>query len=190
VADTNLAAPRDLPIAFRMSIPAARIDTSVAHYLSARLSSRDGRLVWSSPQPVPVITRGAPREVELVLTTERRPEAPAAEPWRQARERGVGFRAIGQEPAWMLDVYGRLLSPRRLVVNLDYGETTLQFDEVIRDEDGDGNLRYRASSDTVRLEAVIEDRLCHDIMSGEEFEALVSMRINDRLLTGCGRGLN
>lgn len=190
VADTSLATGREPPIPFRMQIPAARIDTAAAYYLTARLDAGRGRQVWSTPEPVPVLTRGAPREVELVLTAERRPEAPLAEPWRHARERGVAFRAVGPEPGWVLDLYGRFLEPRRLVLRLDYGETWLQFDEVLRDEDGDGNLRFRASSDTLRLEAVIEDRLCYDVMSGERFEAVVSIRINERQLAGCGRGLH
>jgi uncharacterized lipoprotein YbaY len=190
IADTAFVVGAQVPITFSIDIPQARIDTSRAYALSARISAADGRIVWSTPSPLLVLTRGAPTEVEVVLTPERRPEPATTDPWRQARERGVGFRAIGQEPGWMLDVYGHFLTPRRIVLRTNYDENTYQFEQVIRDEDGDGNLRYRASAADVRIEAVIEDKLCHDIMSGEEFDAEVKVRVNDELLTGCGRALD
>lgn len=188
LADTSFQPRAQVPITFAVEIPTARIDTSRAYALSARLEASEGRMAWETPSPEMVLTQGAPRQVDLVLQAERRPQAPAADPWRHARERGVGFRAMGQEPDWMMDVHGTIVTPTRVVLTV--GEEAYQFDQVIRDEDGEGNLRYRASAAERRFEAVIEDRLCHDVLTGEEFEALVSVRWNDSTFEGCGRGLN
>lgn len=191
LADTTFTAEASVPLPFRLAVPAAAVDTARAYVLQARLASPDGRMRWATPAPVRVLTQGAPQQVEVVLYAEDvPPAAPGPEPWREARERGVSFRGVGQEPGWMVDIYGPMRTPERLVFTAAYGEDRHAFDTVIRDTDGDGNVRFQASDgEHVALEVIIIDGVCQDTMSGEVFEAAVRVYFGDETFDGCGRSL-
>lgn len=105
--------------------------------------------------------------------------------WHRAKLRGVAFRAIGQEPAWLLEI----TNGEEILLVLDYGETRVSMPYV-------EPIAYEAERRTEFLlpefDTVVEVRgeSCVDIMSGEPFEATVSVTIEGRLLRGCGRALN
>jgi uncharacterized lipoprotein YbaY/uncharacterized membrane protein len=191
LADTTFATEANVPLPFRLPVPAGAVDTTRAYVLTARLASADGRMRWATPAPLAVLTRGAPAQLEVVLYAEDVPPAPPGpEPWREARERGVSFRGIGQEPGWMVDVYGPIRAPERLVFTAAYGEERHSFETVLRDTDGDGNPRLQAvDGEHVALEVIIVDGVCQDIMSGEVFEAAVRVYFGDQTFDGCGRSL-
>jgi uncharacterized membrane protein/ketosteroid isomerase-like protein len=88
------------------------------------------------------------------------PPAGAKDPWQNARERGVDFRAVGQEPGWYLEMNNE--KSMRLV--WDY-------------QDHDLNI-------------VIDSRPCQDGMSGAPYPNTVVATIDGRELRGCGRFLN
>ena len=189
IADTSFIADGMIPISFSLSIPEAAVDTTAQHVLTASLSSPDGRLQWRTPRPLPVLTAGAPTEVEAILHMVEQTQEPRPEPWLEARARGVTFRALGQEPGWRMDIYGTIRRPERLELMLNYGDEVRRYDTITTDTDGEGNLRYRAGDGPQAMEAVVEDRQCRDAMSGEIFEALVTLRLKERELSGCGRSL-
>ncbi|MBZ2188953.1 hypothetical protein K8B33_07585 [Alcanivorax sp. JB21] len=136
----------------------------------------------------------------LAACGEPQPPQPVAEvpeassgPWVAARERGVAFRAIGQEPGWYLDIYPE----ERLHLVLAYGER-----EVIAPEPGGEETRIGdVSVVTYETEATetgvgtaalnIEARQtpCQDIMSGEAFDYQVAVQWGEERFEGCGRAL-
>lgn len=110
-----------------------------------------------------------------------------AESFAAARLRGVRFRALGQEPGWILDI---VPEDSRMRLEADYGEldvtTPLPEPEIDRDA---GTRRYEAVTESHRLSVLIETRECHDAMSGFAFPRSVTLTLDDRTLEGCGRPL-
>jgi uncharacterized membrane protein len=112
--------------------------------------------------------------------------APGTTPWEDARQRGVDFRAIGQEPGWFLEIY----EGNRTLIALDYGERrmTVRTPEPERDRDGSRTF-YRVAIPPDRVVIEIRDEPCEDIMSGERFEATVVVTVDGEEFQGCGRAL-
>ena len=112
-------------------------------------------------------------------------EAPLSKPWLEARDRGVDFRAIGQEPGWFLEID----TEKQMRLVYDYAEREA-ITPVAPPTRRDGATTYDATNGTHRLRVVIEDRPCHDVMSGDAFPRSVIVTIDDRGLHGCGRSLS
>ncbi len=105
-------------------------------------------------------------------------------PWAMARDAGAFFRATGNEPGWVLELYDRDSPVLRL--ELDSGTRELYFDTVIEDPDGDG---YIAESPGNHAGIILIRQPCRDSMVGWEFPYRVEMLLNDEELTACGRYL-
>lgn len=101
--------------------------------------------------------------------------------WQAARRRGVLFRGIGQEPGWVLEVFSDRL---RFVGN--YGERTMSVPRSGATVDSTARQTvYR----TDRLDVVIENTPCSDVMSGESFSHTVTVTLDSTDYEGCGRPL-
>lgn len=124
---------------------------------------------------------------EATLTLDgvvRRCQVVPVDPWRQARLRGVDFRAVGQEPGWLAELG---TGPQAwLDLQLDYGARTLRVAATRRLADAAG---VAGEADGEPVELRIRPQSCVDTMSGEAFEATVELRVGDRRLAGCGRFL-
>lgn len=106
--------------------------------------------------------------------------------WSAARERGVDFRAVGQEPGWMLEVFG----DERMVLTTDYGQEEHEFENIeISTDESQVETHYRASNEDGAIAVLVVAEPCQDIMSGEPFEASVTVDFGGRELRGCGRAL-
>lgn len=105
----------------------------------------------------------------------------APDAWDEARRRGVDFRAVGQEPGWLLDVDegGEL----RYVG--DYGETRVTARTPPAERGANGLLTLRAGE----LVVEIAPGDCRDAMSGAAYPYAVTVRRGGRELRGCGRML-
>ncbi len=90
------------------------------------------------------------------------------------------FRAVGNEPAWRLDVRADGLS-----LLLDQGDTHV-FAPSPLVVDGEGLRSYEAMSADGALSALVFDRYCEDGMSGMPHPNRVEVRWQDRVLQGCG----
>jgi len=102
--------------------------------------------------------------------------------WHQARLRGVSFRAIGQEPGWLLEI----TTGSEILLVLDYGQSRTVYAYVEPEVYPElHKSRYRTGD----LEILLEGKDCQDTMSGEEFAATVTVTIDNRRLSGCGRAL-
>lgn len=107
----------------------------------------------------------------------------AASPWSAASARGVGFRAVGNEPGWLVEL-GTGQAPS-LHAELDYGERRI---DLARTDAAQDRFRGRtADGTTVELQARRE--ACQDDMSGEAFPASAVLTVGDRTYRGCGRFL-
>ena len=111
-------------------------------------------------------------------------EAALSKPWQEARDRGVEFRAVGQEPGWFLEID----TEKQMRIVYDYGEHEA-ITRVTQPARHDDTTTYEAVAGAHRVRVVIDDRPCRDVMSGEAFPHGVVVRIDDRTLHGCGRNL-
>ncbi len=104
--------------------------------------------------------------------------------WHRAKLRGVAFRAIGQEPGWLLEI----TNGTEILLVTDYGQNRNRYPYVEPVEfKGERRTQFVLESDGVTVE--IRGQRCTDVMSGEEFEVSVSIIMTDRRLEGCGRAL-
>jgi heat shock protein HslJ/uncharacterized membrane protein len=105
---------------------------------------------------------------------------------QDARSRGIDFRAVGQEPGWVVEV----TEGGQITAVLDYGATSLQLPTPSAEAGGDGDVTYDASSDTDHLVLKINDKVCIDSMSGQSHSSTVQLMVNDKAYAGCGDWLD
>lgn len=106
-------------------------------------------------------------------------------PWTRAIERGVIFRAFGNEPGWVVEWMDQ---PEPIIrLTLDYGtrELVLEDVEILPDQAG---LIGQSPGNHARIEFI--DEPCRDTMIGWVLPMTVSMQLNDQTLTACGRFLD
>jgi uncharacterized membrane protein len=105
--------------------------------------------------------------------------------WEGARAAGVDFRAVGQEPGWLLDIYTRGV----IKVVWAYGENYAAFAVVEPTHPQEGATRYEGHSDGRSLVVTIRRAPCQDAMSGEAYPSTVEVVIDGTTLNGCGRSV-
>jgi len=111
-------------------------------------------------------------------------EIVARDVWHAAKLRGVAFRAIGQEPGWLLE----MTTSEKILLVTDTGQTRSEYPYV----EPEVFQNLRKSIFRVRqgeLKVTIEGIKCTDSMSGEGFEVSVLIEFNGKQLKGCGRAL-
>ena len=106
-------------------------------------------------------------------------------PWDGAREAGVDFRAVGQEPGWMVDIY----SQDRIVALMDYGQSIATFPRPEPAYPQEGAIVYETEAGGRSLSITIRRFPCQDVMSGEDYPATVEVVLDGRTLQGCGRSV-
>jgi putative lipoprotein len=107
---------------------------------------------------------------------------PAKVPWADAARRGALFRGLGQEPGWNVEIE----RDERIVLVTDYGGARTEVAHAAPVVEG-ARTTYRAADGS--LTVLVERRACADSMSGEAFEAAVTVTLAERVLHGCGRFL-
>jgi putative lipoprotein len=105
--------------------------------------------------------------------------------WDGARAAGVDFRAVGQEPGWIVDVY----TQNRIVLLLDYGETLIELPRAEPTYPVEGATRYETQGGGHSASITIRRAPCEDAMSGEAYPSTVEVVIDGRTLQGCGRSV-
>jgi len=104
--------------------------------------------------------------------------------WHAAKLRGVTFRAVGQEPGWLLEI----TSGESIVLSTNYGENVSHYAYVEPAMyAAEGRTQYVMEDANLVVE--IRGFPCTDVMSGEEFDVSVSVIEAERRLEGCGRTL-
>lgn len=140
-------------------------------------------LAACSPQPAKQEEAPAAPAAE---TTNSTAAALAAMPtWETARAAGVDFRAVGQEPGWIVDIY----TQDRIVALLDYGETRLELPRGEPAYPVEGATRFESQIDGHTLAITYRRAPCEDAMSGEPYPSTVEVVIDGRTLNGCGKSV-
>ncbi len=116
---------------------------------------------------------------------------PSIDPWEKAKRAGASFRAIGQEPGWILVIWG----DERIELTLDYGATE------IKTPIGSMQVNYFTKTRIYRtvqplspldITVTIQEQACYDAMSGEGFPTFVTISFGvgqSPRYVGCGRYL-
>src|SRR5574341_1219262 len=102
-------------------------------------------------------------------------------PWDDARRRGVDFRAIGQEPGWLLEIDNE----KSMYLLADYGEKKITAPAPAPRRDSAGTITYDTTAEGHHLTAVIRTRVCRDAMSGEELTHEVTVTLDGKQYRGC-----
>jgi len=105
--------------------------------------------------------------------------------WHAAKLRGVSFRAIGQEPPWLLEIS----NGKEILLVTKYGKKKTAY-PYVEPKLNQQQRRTVYSVTEQKFEVVIEGKACSDIMSGEKFSVSVFITLNDTQLKGCGRALH
>ena len=101
-----------------------------------------------------------------------------------ARDRD--FRAIGQEPGWQLE----LRKGSEIRFTYDYGKgTAVTPAPKPRVDSSNGTRTYHSVTEANDLEVVIVPVACADSMSGRQFSATVTVKLNGKSYRGCGEEL-
>jgi uncharacterized membrane protein len=103
--------------------------------------------------------------------------------WHAAKLRGVAFRAIGQEPGWLLEI----TNGEEILLVTDYGQNRKSLPYVEPREDKAARKTIFPVDDNISV--LIEGKSCTDVMSGEAFEVTVTVTLGEKTLHGCGRAL-
>jgi uncharacterized membrane protein len=120
-----------------------------------------------------------------VATQSATPNLQSMPSWENARTAGIDFRAVGQEPGWMLDLY----TDGRAALVWDYGEKGAAFTRGALSDPQEGASQYDASEGGHTLRVVRRRFPCQDAMSGEAYPARVTVTIDGRTLEGCGKSV-
>jgi membrane-bound inhibitor of C-type lysozyme len=131
---------------------------------------------WTKGSAATLERQGAP----AVKCEERRAESLRED----ARARGVTFRALGNEPGWVLEAGpGTSLS-----WTTNYGESRYDFDSARRSTSGSATT-YSAQQGTNAIKATLQAGRCMD--DGEiEFDHVATVEFEGQQLHGCGSRLN
>jgi uncharacterized membrane protein len=103
--------------------------------------------------------------------------------WHEAKLRGVAFRAIGQEPGWLLEIK----NGEEILVVTNYGQNRNLFPYV--DPREDKAARKTVFQVDANTSVLIEGKPCRDSMSGDSFDTSVTVTLGEQVFKGCGRAL-
>jgi uncharacterized membrane protein len=106
--------------------------------------------------------------------------------WEAARNRGVIFRAVGQEPGWVLEVEDSRIT---LVTNYGADEVVTPVPEPVVDA-ASRTTAWHVVTETNDLRIEARAQSCADTMSEERFSMTVTITLNGTTHHGCGRMLD
>jgi putative lipoprotein len=131
---------------------------------------------------ISVWTKGREARLELDGRVSKCVENRARSIVEDARVRGAEFRATGNEPGWVWELFGD-----RMVFAGRYGAERLTMPRPSRvSGPGIGEERYAAAADGRRLTVRIVARPCIDSMSGARHASTVEIELDGRAHRGCG----
>jgi membrane-bound inhibitor of C-type lysozyme len=132
---------------------------------------------WTKGGTATLERQGAP----TVQCEERR----AASLREDARVRGVIYRALGNEPGWVLEIG----PAARMSWTTNWGQDRYDFEQALAATSPDGTTVYMAQNEAVAIKATVKAERCVD--DGEvEFDHVVTVESGGQTLRGCGTRLN
>lgn len=173
------------PIPFTLPFEPAKLRANGQYGLHASMYDVSGDLMFVTDTRVPV-TPSDGKPVELPMRMVDSGDDTSSSPWDDAKARGIGFRAVGNEPGWFAEV-GMGEAPS-LHAELDYGERMVDVGSL---QPLSGLLGYAGTAhDGASVRLVIERKSCSDGMSDATYPASATLTVGDRTYQGCGRFLS
>jgi uncharacterized membrane protein len=107
--------------------------------------------------------------------------------WEHAKLNGVDFRAVGNEPGWVLEISNQA----NILFITNYGQSRHAFAGAGVSSATQGlTTIYEARNDQDRIEIKLTATRCGDTMSDEKFPVTVKVLLNQNEFNGCGRALH
>lgn len=104
--------------------------------------------------------------------------------WQDAKFRGVSFRAVGNEPGWLIEITPNVHV--KYFTNYGRFETVLPYKKPIETEQS-SMFELTKNQNTLLFEII--NKPCTDTMSGQKFASSVRGQFNGKAFSGCGRAL-
>ncbi|MEL1264658.1 YbaY family lipoprotein [Pseudoxanthomonas putridarboris] len=142
----------------------------------ARYADAQGNEFWNKGREATLTLAGKP-QLDCSHVEE-------GSPWEQAKARGIAFRAVGNEPGWLVEV-GKGEAPA-LDAELDYGERKLRVERVQATAGGFSGT----TADSVAVKLLTRREACNDGMSDATYPASAILTVDDKTYQGCGRFLS
>jgi len=103
-----------------------------------------------------------------------------------ARERGVRFRGLGNEPGWLVEI-----GPgAHLLYSGNYGEDRREFDDATEQAGGQAGVQvFTAGSGPDRITVTVTRQACSDDMSGESFDLRMDITVGGKGYRGCATAI-
>jgi uncharacterized lipoprotein YbaY/uncharacterized membrane protein len=166
-----------------LALPDGALSLPLAQSASgARYADHRGNEFWTKGN-TGTLTRAGGTKLDCA-----RADAPiaAGSPWDKAKQRGIAFRAIGNEPGWLAEV-GQGETPA-LQVELDYGQRKL---DIAKAQSLSGLLGYAGrTADGTQVRLVLERISCSDGMSDNTYPVEAKLDVDGKTYQGCGRFLS
>lgn len=107
--------------------------------------------------------------------------------WEKAKEEGIQFRAVGNEPGWLVEIE----SDDKVKFINDYGnlEISAPVDDLWLGPAGEDKIYY-IENDVIQFQIIIMRKSYEDSMSGEKFPYQVRVVFPNKSYVGGGRLLN
>ena len=108
--------------------------------------------------------------------------------WAHAKLNGVDFRALGNQPSWILEI----VKGENIIFADFFGKTINKYlftrpepviDQVAR------KTEFKVTNKDHAIFVTIIGTPCQDTMSGESFDFSVTVDLDDKVYLGCGRSL-
>ena len=107
--------------------------------------------------------------------------------WEHAKLNGVNFRAMGNEPGWVLEIR----EGERLDLSYDYGAARLSVPIAERRLDVEEKMTvYEGRTGEGSVRVTLRGERCLDTMSDEVFPTRVDVKLGEQSFSGCGRPLH
>lgn len=147
-----------------------------------------GSDVYYRPHNPPDLAPGQTAEITIGgVRHENCKNNPRAAVWEAAKLRGVDYRALGQEPAWQLEIS----ADEGFLLVTGYGANRVVFPYAEPEVDqAQRTTRYASQLGGNRINITIRGEECSDSMSGESFNSRVEVGWQGKTLLGCGRALH
>lgn len=104
--------------------------------------------------------------------------------WEQAKEDGVQFRAVGNEPGWLVEIR----DDQKIKFVNDYGSLEIKapVDDLWLGPAGEDKIYY-VENDVIQFQVIIMKKNYQDTMSGESFPYQVRVVFPNKSYVGGGR---
>jgi len=109
------------------------------------------------------------------------------DPWQQAKDSGVEFRAVGNDPSWWVEITGE--SSIKFVNHSGELEIKVPVDDVWLGPEGEDKIYY-IENEVIPFQVILMKKEYQDTISGEVYPYQVRVIFPELSYIGGGRMLN